>query len=333
MSAWLIICPMSSCMHASRPQQVESFLIAARLEADALLPVSKKTQASYLAIVERVLNCRAAPKARTTAKLYRAALIWHFRTGLKYVLSNVEAATDQDCLEKVAAQLNALNTIRESELAAGKKKSTKRKGLESLPPAWQMQLIHSTNDAQLKSILELLAATGLRPAELAAGVTIEIVAGELVINISGAKVSKCSGQSWRTLTFQVADPSLQNLVSHVAIDGGQTFTVQMDSNHLRAAIRKIANNEFPHLEYRISPYTFRHAVASDHKRNHQDPVQLAKVLGHRTTRTQTCYGRAYLGQQGAQMNCQVRAAVGIRDNARDPRCLHVVERDGPAANL
>ncbi|KAG8153843.1 hypothetical protein BFF94_007335 [Burkholderia catarinensis] len=158
----------------------------------------------------------------------------------------------------------------------------------------------------------MLWVTGCRPAELEQG--IELVTGRdhLVVKIMGAKCVDAGGrergQPTRHIGFSVdanANPALRflhALAGRNAVDGIGKYTIAHNKDYLYNSVVALGRSAFPTLRTRISPYCFRHQVASDLKAATSDREitleQAAKVMGHLSDYSIGAYGHAVHGRRG-----------------------------------
>jgi len=302
-------------------------LTDARKEVATMGKVSDKTKAHYQAMVRRLMDGRAAPRSKRTARLYRAAWVWYQRSSLARLLAVWDVEQTDETVNRIATHLAALRGIRAADLASGSGASSKKKGMEALPPAWPSTLIESAQETELRAVLSVLALTGIRPSELEKGLRIERKDNSLAITVTGAKFDSDRGHETRTITLPIEGTLVDSITNYLNDLGTESATVSADPSRLRRALSKLGQQAFPGLGYRMTPYTLRHGVASACKSQKLDPTEIAKILGHRSTKSQSYYGRASLGQGGAYAEVRATTSGEIKDNARDPRCLHVVFRD------
>lgn len=143
--------------------------------------------------------------------------------------------------------------------------------------------------------LALLALTGLRPAEMMAGVRLRATDLDgrpmLQVEIKGAKVDNERGHHTRTLLVEAAGPAATALRATAEARGG-VFTLATSQADYRSLNRALAR-------HRLSCYSFRHAFGSDLKAWITDPATAnpkgaahfaAQVMGHRSTESLAFYG-------------------------------------------
>lgn len=191
----------------------------------------------------------------------------------------------------------------------------KKSALKSLPPDWRESMWKRASEPvwqdarpQLLPALALLWLTGCRPTEIQQGVRMFLRADLLVIEVAGAKCTDAGGrergQPKRHYGFRItseANPALmflRALAAQNTVSGTGQFQVSHNADYLYNSIVSLGKSAFPTLRTRVSPYCFRHQMASDLK---ADPdVQLedaAKFMGHLSNYSIGKYGRAIHGRK------------------------------------
>lgn len=184
------------------------------------------------------------------------------------------------------------------------KKLSKKLDLAKLPKNWRTQIFaacKSEKQSKLTSAVALLWATGCRPVEIEKGVQVQMVDGQLVIEIRGAKVGQITndegtferGLEWRKLTLNPKFNEATEYLTRLCVDGKQ-HQVNYNKNSLRTRL-----NEFGRLALKklkdtpsISPYTFRHAMGSDVKScDDLTDEQRSQIMGHLSCDSLSVYGR------------------------------------------
>ncbi|XHS31287.1 hypothetical protein ACFJI1_13780 [Pseudoxanthomonas sp. UC29_72] len=193
--------------------------------------------------------------------------------------------------------------------AAGQRpasKSKRRAGRVALTPD-QLMVAFGNQRGRCKRV-ELFAAVfavfGIRPAELARGVRLEVMPDGLRLHVAGAKVDAVRGQPQRVLSVAPTRLGLSKmavglLTLAAAQDGGRLQASPADIVAVRRAMRKAQPG--------LSPYAYRHARASDAKAT-QGREGVAAWLGHSNDRTQQHYGHARSGRGAVA----VKAATATR---------------------
>jgi integrase len=206
---------------------------------------------------------------------------------------------------------------------------SKKHVISKLPPDFRDRMVECEleHHAQLPDYQKgnflmpflVTAATGCRPEELAMGeanpqktLTVRIHHNKLAVVIHGAKVQKeedgriSRGLEWRVI-FLNPEFSLaaRVLFDHCMDHRHQVIGVSYNKDSLRksfnrAGKRYLATLKRPSLaDLNISPYCFRHALASDLKSTEGvTPVEVATMMGHLSLKSSDRYGRKRRGQNG-----------------------------------
>ncbi len=156
--------------------------------------------------------------------------------------------------------------------------------------------------------LALLALTGLRPAEMMAGVVLRATVEDgrplLSVEIKGAKVDGQRGHRGRVLVLEATGPAAAALRAATEARGG-AFTLATSQADYRSLNRALARHG-------LSCYSFRHAMGSDLKAwicspasaAYMKPGEAAKaaaqVMGHRSTESLAYYGTRAGSRQGGR---------------------------------
>lgn len=166
------------------------------------------------------------------------------------------------------------------------------------------------------------AATGCRPAELQNGVSVEVfgdtVPPSVRVTISGAKTGQYSGHDQRVFEFP-ANHKYAELLGELRGVVGLPGSPATFSSVIRSKARQL----WPGLKKPITAYCLRHAAASEWKHDGYDRVQVAMMLGHRSTEMQRFYG-------GRRTGGTVEPDKQIRVQASQSRYLRTDrDRRGP----
>lgn len=162
--------------------------------------------------------------------------------------------------------------------------------------------------------------TGCRPTEIEGVHVSRDNAGNLFVTIQGAKTNDGHGQPTRTLTLcnVPARPEFAHLykLAPFTVKGPE---VKNHANAFAKALERAAKASFTPKAPSMSPYVYRHALASDLKADKTDPQQLAFILGHSVERTQRYYGHTASGTKGN------RCVTGM--GSQPVKCLEVQKQD------
>ena len=156
--------------------------------------------------------------------------------------------------------------------------------------------------------LAVLALTGMRPAEMMAGVrvraTVEAGRPLLQVEIKGAKVDGQRGHHGRVLVVEATGQAAAALRATAEARGG-AFTLTTTAADYRSLNRALQRHG-------LSCYSFRHAMGSDLKAwvcssasaAYMKPGEAAKaaaqVMGHRSTESLAYYGTRAASRQGGR---------------------------------
>jgi integrase len=192
----------------------------------------------------------------------------------------------------------------------------KKSALKSLPSDWRENMWKRASEPdwresrpQLLPALAVLWLTGCRPAEIQQGVRMLLRGDLLAIEVAGSKCTDAGGrergQPKRHYGFNITDETnaaltlLRELAAQNTVNGIGEYKVTHDPDYLYNSVVALGKSTFPKLRTRVSPYCFRHQIASDLK---ADPnVQLedaAKFMGHLSDYSIGKYGHAIHGGKG-----------------------------------
>lgn len=190
----------------------------------------------------------------------------------------------------------------------------KKNVLKLLPPTWREDMFSrasqpdwSQSRPQLPPALALLWVIGCRPTEIERGVRISYRNGVLLIAVSGAKCNEERGIPTRAYKFEIgstqnAHPALQTLREHAEQNGqdGEAL-VTHKADYLYNSVTALGKAVFPRLRTLVSPYCFRHQIASDLKADPEVPLEdAAMFMGHLSDYSIGRYGRATHAKRGGE---------------------------------
>lgn len=216
----------------------------------------------------------------------------------------------------------------------------KKSALRVLPPDWRESIwVEASTPAwqqsrpQLMPALAVLWITGCRPAEIEQGIELAASRDQLAIKIKGAKCIDAGGrergQPTRHIGFRVdanASPALRflhALACRNTVNGTGKCTITHNKDYLYNSVVALGRSAFPKLRTRISPYCFRHQVASDLKAATSDREitleQAAKVMGHLSDYSIGTYGHAAHGRRGRGERIKVPFVSTARPIKHSPK--------------
>jgi integrase len=164
----------------------------------------------------------------------------------------------------------------------------------------------------------VLALTGLRPAELVLGVHVQASKSGIKITVQGVKVSKTNGQPIRQLWFSAEHWMVMRLLARISLSGQNRIIVRIqDARVFCDHLRVLSHRLFPDVGYVITPYSYRHAFASDRKAERVSKEALGSMLGHASERSQRSYG---IARQGREPLVRVQSVAAMRPlrRAKEP---------------
>lgn len=208
------------------------------------------------------------------------------------------------------------------------RRRSKRRSVQELQEHGLAPLLSELPATDRPGVL-VLAVTGARPEELRKGIDLEVVGAQLVATIEGAKVSEHSGQSWRRLHLDTADPAVglaAKIAQKLADDRGVLTVRHPCDERWRSAFRRAAKRAgMPH----VSPYTLRHWFSAEAKSCGVGRSELAAAMGHLVDRTQQNYGQTRQGRG----NSALRSASADRPVKHRPGWLEYRPEPDPSGGL
>lgn len=233
---------------------------------------------------------------------------------------NIEHDEWKATVKRVEFFSNILKTQpKDTLLKEVKQKASKRK-LTGLPENWRMELLSNITYGW-KSIYLVQAVTGCRPAEIAKGIKLQFKDGKLTAAVEGAKLGQFSGQKLRSMVWDVENPSplVAELIKLVPDNGVWTtinYSKISSSNPASAystAVRDAGKRAFPKRPGTMTPYSLRHAAASDLKDSDLSSEEQSKALGHQVTETKSVYGSKVYGKRAGSVAPEsVKASTKVR---------------------
>lgn len=275
--------------------------------------ISLFTENSYHRALQRLAIGTPKVGAKRTHFHLRAALAWFHYDSISKIAAEAGWPVCPDCewlISRLSPHLDALDLLRPLTFQAptvpgvsyfGIKSVSKgkRRGLSNLPVNWREQLYANAKPHE-RLLIGLLTVTGCRPGELGKGIDIHWNGKRLFLGVRGSKVTAENGQPYRVLSIDMVHPWGQRLADCLP-SATENGCYQQDARTVQHRICRIASrwqSAAGITGYRISPYSFRHQLASDLKRQGEPADWIAAVLGHRSTRTATGYGTWHQGKSG-----------------------------------
>lgn len=304
---------------------------------EALEPApSANTAGQYRSAMRRMMERRQWPedigqRNRKSFNFYRAALVFCTGESIRKVYTRItedgstipleEAAHVFDRLEQCLDILRrypphgAEADCRWSVPPEGQTRKGKRRGLSRLSENWREMLVEACPvTSKYAAPLLLSALVALRPSELRHGAIVGAKHDHIAVKIEGAKVTAKTGQPARGLAFPIDNAIARMLASVVAErgKGGLLLVSITDPRAFCDFVRSLSRQVFPKAGYIVTPYSFRHAFASDQKAQQAGGEVLAKALGHVSGRSQRAYGSAGQGRRPLVTIAAVEASRPLR---------------------
>jgi integrase len=309
-------------------------------------PVSASTAALYDAMISRAKGkdpdgwtSWVTLPTKSSAYLRKAALRHHFLFALGIFLheqdqiqkNNNDFINDKGFIKKIKNIEKIIKIADDNSIFSNKTRSekgiytskikpkskSKRRALSKLPDDFHEKLVEKIGEnVDLLLFIDVLKLTGMRPAEYQKA-SLKVLKNKLIVTINGVKTNAGHGQKMRILTISGDSASAIRVIKTLGKYGD--FNKRLDDKSRAAAEEKIARASVSLFSIRVSPYTYRHFVASDLKKAGRGKVEIAKVLGHAVTETQKKYGKSGLGKGG----CSIEACTTMKEpRQNDSSSIH-----------
>lgn len=247
-----------------------------------------------------------APKKNSFNKM-KSSAVWAARRQVEMVLAeqdkrqraqpkSVSWGQSVDALNRALSELeqiqslsvnDALQVIREVARPVESKKVVLRRANQD----WRaLFLAETAKSNQYRHACFLMAACGMRPAELEKGVLVQRLGNKVGVRIEGAKVTEKSGQAWRTVFIDARrfpDWFLPELSAtprkYIARSGPMR-------SYMHRLSPKVLTKKWKGEQLSLSPYMLRHCIATDLFQEGWSTGEIAGVLGERVEDTVRHYG-------------------------------------------
>jgi len=280
------------------------------LQKYALLLNSKRrreTELEYRQVARRAIDRADPPQLanyprRARAKVRAAVIvvgIGEIRATLKALSERRENIGPDVQSAVVADAYRWVERIRSVEVPVAKdgdpgNKMTRcsaRRKLRALPFEWELKLFETAR-AYPNWFAGICAslAIGLRPVELERGILIRRMGQNIEFVVQTAKsCENREGIGKRSLLMSAETPWVQALATELG-DRTEMVIKWRSAKKSCDALVVIGRKAFPDLKEKISGYVFRDRFACILKREKWPPIQIAKALGHSSTRQLSSYG-------------------------------------------
>ena len=224
-------------------------------------------------------------------------------------------------LVSLANALGAMPKGRSAKFSPGASfkpvKKSKSTSVRYAAEGWEAKVL-CTVPEKYKLAWAIQCATGCRPAELARGVMLlRAEDGSILFRVKGAKVGPASGHEWREITLTADDSAIVKALGNWLkrkSSAKTAFDLKGKVNTYCRAIARACRKSFPgiNLQKQLSAYSARHQRKADWKSAGLTRDELAKALGHRSTRSAAYYGRYAKRRKSAVKPKTVRASSQVK---------------------
>lgn len=209
-------------------------------------------------------------------------------------------APGSPCLEGQVPRTKDRVSLFEEKEGYKKHHECKRKNARNLQPDWAEQIFDSLPDMtnrktvpyNNKAAVAVLMILGPRQSESERGVTVMTDGSFLLLGLESSKFEEgIKGQELRGCRISVETPEAEYLANLANKHGGTVLVKASSVSGLSKLLNRAGKRLFG-KRICISAYDFRHRVTSQYKSSDLSREDIARLLGHRTTRTQKGYGQA-----------------------------------------
>lgn len=296
------------------------------------IPLAESTRSRYRIVVQRLLvkisahrnaNPNLTPPEAVRQVFMEDATRQSSPSGRRAAMINKMGVAAKSCLRQAKAALDMMENAKavelldkgcwfitylelaqqEYRLTAPAPRRSKSSSLRGLPPDWpELYLAEaSKRRGAYWPRITALVLTGCRPAELLEGIKVQTIGTDAVQFI--IPCAKIGAGRVRSITIVPGDRYYEAAkalaAEHQTIDLGGEHPSR--KNRLSDKVRIIGYRALPRRKEGISPYSFRHAFASDLKAGGYSDMAIAQALGHANVRTKSRYGRYNQGRTGRSL--------------------------------
>lgn len=328
---------MSTDNPSTAPTQDPSVIVSAARQLLEQMPPSNASAATKDGYKRELKRLITRNETRTPDQLWaaicstRSKRTYYRRiAATKHFLRNmIEESLEQEKVAMLEFSLGLHSKLLEHvgvcPIENSKPRHSKRQDLRGLPWDWRESLyaVLRARKNQFQRAYLVAAVSGCRPAELVAGVTVEITDTLLTVRIlHGAKVKEYQGQPWREISYRFdskAHPLVQALHEDISRDasihaGYGAVEVKINkTDGLTSAIRRAGKFLWP--KRKITPYCLRHAAASDWKAC-LSADEVSGALGHFAPDTKRLYGQAQMSKTGGLKPVAVKADRPVKATSK-----------------
>lgn len=279
--------------------------------------------------------------ATTTFGKRRCAILWR----LRYQFAETIAGIDENLakggeiaswrLLQAQGYADLITTVAAEEREGSRTQAgkSKRRDLHALKKYgdFRSRLVAAAGKAGRIAILAL-AIAGMRPAEIEKGVVLKVVDdNKFDVRIEGVKFTEDTGHERRVQRHDASLSELAGKLFRAIKRAGGRILLKRSADSLREDIKSAARRADISLD--ISPYTLRQQFAADLKASGWSRVDVAKAMGHASTRTAGRYGRKKSGSSGSSSMVEVAATGIVRDPTRKIPKARATKNNNPNNDL
>lgn len=185
----------------------------------------------------------------------------------------------------------------------------------------ELFLAETAKSAQYRHACFLMAAVGMRPAELQKGVLVQRLGNKVGVRIEGAKVTQKSGQEWRTVFIDASRFPDWFLSELSATPRKYSAPKGAMRSYLNRLSPKVLTKKWKGVQLSLSAYVLRHCIATDMFQDGWSTAEIAAVLGERVEDTVRHYGLRTRGAKWREPDVmvvrgKVLTAVPVRTRDR-----------------
>ena len=302
------------------------------------LKINEKTKCDYNRTFRRVVDFEAggieklAGISRQSFYHHRAAVLHGLAMEYKQeraecdkaqrliIMGNGDVTVAMTAARKARRAVDLYNKVMEMEAPEVRSapRKSKRKTLPKSEDWRQVALDAAIKPA--KDAVAVIAAFGVRPAEIEEGVTVAYTktkAGKAVFiaRIKGAKTTENTGLGVRWITIDPDSSGGKMLMSRFLGLTSHRLEVKRPARRIAKDFAKI--REASGLK-NISAYSMRHALCADMKAEGFSEENIAKVMGHISVRSQNRYGSKQQGGSNTGL-LEVQTEREPREPQQSPR--------------
>lgn len=212
--------------------------------------------------------------------------------------------------------------------------NSKSASIRNVPDDWRVQVANGLGGS-VKLLYLLQCVTGCRPAELKKGVAaVRKDDGNLEFTVMGAKVGKHSGQQERHIVVAASDGVALELRRLLSVGSPvQSRELIGKVNTYCKAVARCGKKLFPEKKTnkQLTAYSARHQYKNDIRDAGLSREEIAKAMGHATTKSSSYYGTRVKSGGGAVKPRSVNATRKVKVRSAHPNADRALKVRNPGA--